>query len=324
MKNYNMSCFSRYRRECMGFAMLYILFAHSTHFGVPVTGIAARIMGMGMSGVYIFLIMSGLGMHYALKKGTAGFFKKRVLRILPTYLLIAVPMLFIIDIVMDGKDIFVYLFDLSMLSFWFGRDTFWYVAIQLVYYLIIPGHDRLRRKYGAWVNAAVMILSVILGHVLRANNIESFGMFFQLLTPFIAGYWIADAVEKEVSIPIAAVIPLFLFTMVKSFFHVPGNHMLVDLSFSLFGLGICILLGWLFENFKLDKLRRFLSFFGDFTLEGYMMNVSVCWIAWRLKPLWEGKISIHLIYWPFCVGLAVVLAWIFHQLSLKLMKRLPN
>ena len=322
MKNYHFSLLSRYRGECMGFAMLVVMIGHSHHFGVHYPGPIAKLMGLGMFSVYIFMILSGLGMKFALKKESEGFLKKRLIRILPSYLIIAVPMLWIIDVVMDGKGIGSYLLDLSLISFWLGGESFWYVAIQLVSYILIPIHDRLRKRFGTWVNAAVLVFSIVIGHVLREHGIESFGTFFQFFSAFIGGYWLADAVEKDTSIPVILVIPMFLFVWAKSFLNVSEYHMLVSLSFALIGLSACILLGWIFDTFGLEKLRKGLRFFGTFTLEGYMMNVSLCWIAWRLKPLWEGTISIHFIYWGFCMVFAMILACAVHKVSEKTVKRL--
>ena len=79
---------SRARQMCMGAAMLMVVFFHS---GIGLQSEFGKFMKeMGDIGVDIFFIMSGLGIYYSLyQNGDAlQFFKKRVIRILPAYLIV--------------------------------------------------------------------------------------------------------------------------------------------------------------------------------------------------------------------------------------------
>lgn len=80
---------SKNRTTIMGMAMLLVMFFHSS---IELSGcsVLAALKDMGDVGVDIFLMMSGFGIYCSLKKddNLHRFYKKRLLRILPAYLLI--------------------------------------------------------------------------------------------------------------------------------------------------------------------------------------------------------------------------------------------
>lgn len=90
IKQYNYSILSKYRTELMGISILWVMFFHST---ISVNNTILRLIkDIGYGGVDIFLMLSGLGLYYAYKKNNniLEFYKRRVLRILPTYLPVVV------------------------------------------------------------------------------------------------------------------------------------------------------------------------------------------------------------------------------------------
>lgn len=80
---------SKYRGFLMGFAILWVMYFHiPLKFATEVGWFIHRI---GFYGVDIFLFLSGLGVYYSLTKrpNVLGFYKARLVRILPAYIIVA-------------------------------------------------------------------------------------------------------------------------------------------------------------------------------------------------------------------------------------------
>lgn len=113
---------SKYRNECMGLAILFVIFVHSVDFGINYPKKIANFSYLGQVGVYIFFMVSGIGMYYSLSKSDQGFYKRRFKKIMPSYFMIALPVFAVIDLIMDHDNFGSFLLDISMLRWWlFGR-----------------------------------------------------------------------------------------------------------------------------------------------------------------------------------------------------------
>ena len=86
MKLYHYNLMSRYRTHLMGLAMLWVIFFHSSI--IIHNPIIDFVKSIGYGGVDIFLMLSGLGLYYSYRKcsNPVSFYKRRVFRILPTYI----------------------------------------------------------------------------------------------------------------------------------------------------------------------------------------------------------------------------------------------
>lgn len=140
MTKLNYKLISTYRTQLMGLAILWVVLYHSTinASSVPVLG---TLQAYGYGGVDIFLLVSGLGLYYAYRGNVsmATFYKRRLQRILPTYL--PVVLLFCLLYWGIGEMSFTeVLLNLTTLSFWLGLDSRfdWYVPALLVLYFLTP------------------------------------------------------------------------------------------------------------------------------------------------------------------------------------------
>ena len=89
-----------YRTELMGLAALWIYIFHEwvpLAPNVPVLGfIEGFIKQIGFFGVDIFFLLSGMGLIFAIEKHSlATYYKRRFLRVLPPYLIMAVVLMFV-------------------------------------------------------------------------------------------------------------------------------------------------------------------------------------------------------------------------------------
>lgn len=81
--------FSTARAQIMGYAMLCIVFFHSS-FPIAETSLFYAIKNLCDIGVDIFLFVSGIGIWFSLNKhaNVAAYVQRRCLRILPAFLIV--------------------------------------------------------------------------------------------------------------------------------------------------------------------------------------------------------------------------------------------
>ena len=139
------SLISKYRTVLMGVAIIFILFCH-VELGYEQNNIAptvfSKLSHVLTVGVDLFLCLSGFGLYYSYtsKKQTYGeFVKKRLVRIVPYYLVIAGVTYCLYDVIIKSFGINRFLRDLFFVS-WFcdGSTLYWYILAIIVFYLLFP------------------------------------------------------------------------------------------------------------------------------------------------------------------------------------------
>lgn len=128
---------SERRSYIMGIATIMIVLFHASskqtlgpfHYGIH---------SFFWLGVEIFLFLSGFGMHYALSKtpqpALASFYKKRVLRLMPTCIIFGIVLL---PLWYYGAPYLYQKFSISFFLAFIGLDV-WYIRTQLIFYLLTP------------------------------------------------------------------------------------------------------------------------------------------------------------------------------------------
>lgn len=92
-------------------------------------------------GVEFFVFLSGVGLYFSVKKDSniLHFFTKRAKRILPAYLMVAVPYWFLVDFIIRRKGGLSFVYDFCFVTFFTqGVRTFWYVPFIILAYLSYP------------------------------------------------------------------------------------------------------------------------------------------------------------------------------------------
>ncbi len=121
----------QYRNELMGIATIFILLGHTIFYshGVISYGFLTDIITLGYSGVDIFLLLSGFGLVYSMKKNSIiEFYKRRTIRILPSVIGIIC-----IYCLCNYKSVGLYYFNPL---FWYQR--YWYLGFIIIAYLLFP------------------------------------------------------------------------------------------------------------------------------------------------------------------------------------------
>ena len=145
---YEAAAFRKGRSTVMGVATLLVIWFHSAILVNP-DSILGHIKAIGDIGVDMFLFASGVGVYFALKKHGRfwPYLQSRLYRILPAYLLVAIPWFAYQDIILGGSRR-LFLKDITMLTFWLeGRMTFWYVSAILLLYILTPVYVKLWNRF---------------------------------------------------------------------------------------------------------------------------------------------------------------------------------
>lgn len=130
----NINDISTYRSELMGWSILWIMMLHFTFCQIKPLGFIAQ---YGFAGVDIFVFVSGLGLFYSLDKddNLIHYYRKRLLRIIPTYYILG----FITNLLIIHDDIPTFLFTYSTIGFWIGLNyADWFIPSLLFLYFIAP------------------------------------------------------------------------------------------------------------------------------------------------------------------------------------------
>lgn len=266
----NIKDISTHRSELMGWSILWIMMLHFTFTQVKPLGFIAQ---YGFAGVDIFMLVSGLGLFFSLEKDSnlAHFYKKRLLRIFPTYFLLGG----IINLLQTHDDILTYLFRYSTIGFWTGGGfAEWFIPSLVILYLLAPlVKATIDKRWFVLIGAVVIAILLVAYYFTDKEHIIDREHFFFLyrIPAFIFGmicaYWIKNNVSmKWYFLILLTALPFFIW-----FF--PLHHQLYifkyySLAFLLPVFTLCFVL--------LSKYVRFLSpvikKMGEASLEIYLIQ----------------------------------------------------
>lgn len=138
----NWGDFSKYRNQLFGIAIISIVFLHycqglknQSFLTIQYQNIVASI------GVEIFVFLSGMGLFYSMSKNNKviSFYKRRFVRIIPTYLLVSIVTLALHDFFYDHGGIKAFLDDIFFVTYITkGMSLYWFVGFIICMYLIYP------------------------------------------------------------------------------------------------------------------------------------------------------------------------------------------
>lgn len=191
---FNNEDISTYRSELMGWAILWIMMLHFTFIQIKPLGFVAQ---YGFAGVDVFMFVSGLGLFYSLNKDcrVLNFYKRRLLRIFPTYYIIG----FFINLVVTHDSFGTYLLRYSTIGFWTGGIyADWFIPSIIALYLIAPLFYYIIEKKWFWLIILIATTILLISYFLADKTILDRSHFFLLyrIPAFIFGmicaYWIKN------------------------------------------------------------------------------------------------------------------------------------
>lgn len=155
--NFTLQDISTYRSALMGIAILWVVLYH---FGFHTPGLS-HLVRFSYAGVDIFMFLSGFGLFYSLNKNgdLRAYYKKRVIRIFPTYFIVGIALsLFCYPNEKFGD----YLWRCSTLGFWTNGVYYeWFIPSIITLYLLFPLIFSLLKHNRIKIYRLIIALSII-------------------------------------------------------------------------------------------------------------------------------------------------------------------
>ncbi|MBD5548902.1 MAG: acyltransferase [Lachnospiraceae bacterium] len=328
----NWSVTGKCRSELFGIAILAVLCVHGNEFyWSPDLSIVVKILSQGSIGVDIFLFLSGMGLYYSLKKdeNIVEFYKRRILRILPVYLLIAGVGYAIVIFLFGNGNVGEYLFKLSTLSFWVtGEGTVWYISFLLIMYMVYPAVYRLRKqsfaKHGFLLLAAgVLVLEACMIRLCPEVFLNIEAAITRIIV-FLLGSYIAPWIDERRNIkPRIVILWIFVFVIMRTvriFFISPENlycNVFVRISNLFLTLDI-VTVGAFIVDCGPKWIKRFLSWFGEKSLEIYLVHAFAINVFYSLPLSKRGNYA--WIYFLVLLPVSVLIAAGIYCVKMRIKK----
>ena len=284
------------RGELFGFSIITIILFHfcedvekAGFGGVPAIMTKIYNLALGSSGVEIFLFLSGMGLFYSMSGNPllSDFYRKRLRRVMPAYLVFGGAGWLILDILLQKTGWLHFLLDFSTVSFWAeGTRLVWYISLILILYLLFPliyrlvsiPNERIAGALTAALTAAVMAGCLAL-HFLFPTVYDHIEIALWRVVPFILGAWYGRKARSGQSFTAEAVI-LCVMGVVGMLLSV-ATKWKPDFLWGIFSLR----LGTLFYPFVVMFVAaavllkcggsRFLRVVGSISLELYLSHVII-------------------------------------------------
>lgn len=299
---------STYRSELMGCAIVWIMMLHFTFTQIKPLGFISQ---YGFSGVEIFILVSGLGLFFSLDKNSCirTFYRRRILRIFPTYYLLGVPA----SIILFNDNFFDYLYRYSTIGFWTNNLYWeWYVPSIVVLYLLAPFLKKMIDKRQMHLIICLAIVIIVISCFVVAKEIVSpkdphFFLLYRI-PPFMLGmmcaYWMKQNTSiKYFLIILVAGIPCFI--LLYPHHHEIYNYKYLSLVFLLPLFIICFTI--LIKQARF--LRRTLAIIGKSSLETYLIQAiffhAIVTENIVIEPAWHDTITVTLIIISSLLGILV-------------------
>ena len=325
------------RNELFGFSIITIILFHycedvqNAGFG----GAAAVLtkcynLLMGSSGVEIFLFLSGMGLFYSMSGNPrlSVFYRKRLTRLLPAYLLFGGIGYAVLDLLLRHTDFMRFLLDFSMISFWTkGTRLIWYIALIVPLYLLFPLLFRLislpNKRLAAALTAALtaaVIAGCLMLHFLSPAVYNRIEIALWRVVPFILGAWFGRKAHSGESFTAEAVVLCLLGLGFWTLALITRKN--GDFLWGIFSLR----LGTLFFPFpvlfaataviKHCGGSRFLRSVGAMSLELYLSHVILRSIMRQI-----GMKTCYPQNFLLCIAVAAILSFGVHLLQTKVIQK---
>lgn len=258
----------------MGMAMLGVMVFHQMWFR---SYIFRPLSICGLWGVDIFQFLSGFGCVYALNKYTTSiFFKRRVLRLLPSCVFVGITLLSI-DYIMHRVK---WLEPMTFMRI--GSLQMWYIQLILVSYLLSPLALKILKQHKLVGLVALCILSFISSIVLSNTSFLFTKWIMFRLPVFFFGMYVA-LYDYRLSTMRLVVLAVILFSVIV--YKVNGGSReliwapLIAISMPLI-LKVLIMIGA-----KINTLKGFYSSIlktGEYSLEIYLIHEYIMGNVWMI------------------------------------------
>ena len=268
----------------MGIAILGVCLLHAFRWAGVGDSLMAKALGPIARIAFTegFLFLSGFGLYYSFSRNSdiRTFYIKRVHRVLLPYMLMTAPF-FLYGLIEDKISLPQMLLKSSTLYFWFfGNDGMWYISMSVALYFIFPFAYRFifvnkREKQSLQRTIFLVAISILVcvGLYLLAPGyydkvtigITKTPMFF---IGMLVGYYACQKKAMSLKLIFGGGTLLCITFLLKS--HSDFFTPYYEMSYRLLLMPLaCVGLDLL----KSKKLESFLSWFGKYSLEIYVLQM---------------------------------------------------
>lgn len=288
----NLHKLSENRSLLYGISAIWIVFYHMTLNFAPIKELnwglfsdslyylLSSLKSLGSFGVDLFLVLSGISLYFAFSKDEkiGKFYKRRLLRILPTYFLCAIVFYLVVcwhNSKFDFVEFFVGLFGGRLLIY--HENHLWFVPFIIVCYLLYPLIYKFL-KNTKFVGFLALIASVVQFNLLAQNFATPLYSTVQIMTTrlpaFIIGCYLGKFVFEKKEIPswlawlaIPAFIIYFAAIYIFNLYGYGINKMNYGPLGLLFAVSICLIA----KTGSKNILQRFFVWSGNYSFEMYLI-----------------------------------------------------
>lgn len=335
LKRIEWNSISLYRSQLMGLAAIWVLLFHS------------QVSRIGWGGVEIFIFVSALGCYSSLSRNgdAVCFYKKRLQRILPTYLLILGTihlMCFVLATMIPesaGKFIYPHSFwdalcFYTTLGFWIPKESAccyeWYVPTIIFFYFCMPYckrgitalTHRLHNKTILVILTSVVfsyLLGILSGLFLEKNECDllRYNLALNRIPTLAVGLVMAPIILKKFNIGGGTAMLISVISLcVLVWFNPKEKYCMMTMGNALMLVatpGLCLWLGLLFKHKIMQKVFGYL---GKLSLEIYLLHIFV------IKLLYGLEHFVHIpriLFVMVLIALTIAASDIVHRLIGKLL-----
>lgn len=339
-KTFNLFSISEARNVIFGLATIWIGLFHSDQLSLSVITKNQFLIdafkffrGSGNVGVDMFLFLSGIGLYFSFRKDgrLLQFWKKRLMRVLPSAFLIA--LFFFSFRYVTGRYESGWPTFLRRITFIFffekGERVFWFISLILVLYLLFPVFYKLIEKYRLGAMLGLVIVTVAFTFALRHFS-PTYYTYWEIalcrIPTFIVGIWAGKFVfeKKEISRKwLWLFLVIFVGMTTVMYFYVQIMESLVKgynkdmeamwiwiyrYTGAFIGISLVILNSFICTELRHrgrgNVWRNFFEFVGMYSLEYYMIYVNVNHYLERIYEV-QPRHEIILYFGSFFVSLAL-------------------
>ncbi len=341
-KTFNLFAISEARNVIFGIATLWIGLFHSDYlndtisFYIKSDFIAEPlkfIRGTGNVGVDMFLFLSGIGLYFSFMKDSRvlSFWKKRLMRVLPSAFLIA-TFYFSLRYVngrFSSGPLYYVLRETFLYFFVKGERVFWFISLILLMYLVFPIFYKIIDKWKAWGMIGLVAVIVVGTFAVRAiapgvySNVE---IALCRIPVFVIGIWAGRFVmeKKEIDrrwlwLVLAVAVGMLVLmanynVIVKAI--VPGYTKEMETMYIFIyryaacplGIALVVLDSFICTELrhrgKANLLRNFFEFVGMYSMEYYMIYLNINHYLERIYKIGPRQ-EIMLYFGSFVVSLVL-------------------
>lgn len=295
----------------MGVSIIWIILHHIQFFNVAGFGILDYFVKGGNIGVDIFLFLSGYGLFhsYTNNSNIVDFYRKRFIRIIPTFVILIVIYNFLKG---DFKSIFN-----PWMWYWqfYGN---WFISFILLMYLSFPLFFKLQKLKLSYPLITTIIISFILTVLLiikHKNDIHDVPMLMAQRSPiFVLGMIVAD---KRFTLQINYKLYCLIFTLIVCFIFYRDLDDILYPAYFFLTYPLVLLLSKTIRRLPL-KIQRVLDWTGKRSLELYLVHMIITPILQNVKvPICIKLLLVFILSVIGAIILKTIVSFVLKYLKIK-------